>query len=177
MKKILVVIDMQNDFVDGALGTKEAVLIVPNVAKKIREFDGDEIFVTYDTHYDNYMDTLEGKKLPVPHCIEGTPGHELFPAVLEALSGRDYRSLNKKTFGTFDIIKALSEKYPAEELSFEIIGLCTDICVVSNALIIRAEYPNASVTVDASCCAGVTPETHQAALTTMKMCQIDVINE
>ena len=175
MKKILVVVDMQNDFVDGALGTREAVAIVPNVVKKIREFDGDEIFVTYDTHYDNYLSTLEGQKLPVPHCIDGSYGHELNAEVKAALAGRDYKDVIKAGFGSFSISRGLKDRYPGEEMEIELVGLCTDICVVSNALIMRAGYPNAKITVDASCCAGVTPETHAAALTTMRCCQIDVI--
>ena len=175
MKKILVVVDMQNDFVDGALGTKEAIAIVPNVVKKIREFDGDEIFVTYDTHYDNYMDTLEGQKLPIPHCIDGSYGHELNAEVKAALAGKQYKDVIKAGFGSFSISRGLKDRYPGEEMEIELVGLCTDICVVSNALIMRAGYPNAKITVDASCCAGVTPETHLAALTTMKCCQIDVI--
>ena len=177
VKKVLIVVDMQNDFVDGALGTKEAVAIVPNVAKKIKEFDGDEIFVTYDTHYDNYFSTLEGQKLPVAHCIDGTLGHDLCPAVKEALSGKEYKDVIKAGFGSFSISKGLKDRYPGEEIEAEFVGLCTDICVVSNALIMRAGYPNAKITVDASCCAGVTPEAHKAALATMKSCQIDVIGE
>ena len=175
MKKILVVVDMQNDFVDGALGTREAVAIVPNVVKKIREFDGDEIFVTYDTHYDNYLSTLEGQKLPVPHCIDGSYGHGLNAEVKAALAGKQYQDVIKAGFGSFSISRGLKDRYPGEEMEIELVGLCTDICVVSNALIMRAGYPNAKITVDASCCAGVTPETHAAALTTMRCCQIDVI--
>ena len=175
MKKVLVVVDMQNDFVDGALGTKEAEAIVPNVVKKIEEFDGDELFVTYDTHYDNYLETLEGKKLPVPHCIDGTYGHDLNAEVKKALAGKDYKDVIKAGFGSFSISKGLKDRYPGEEMEVEFVGLCTDICVVSNALIMRAGYPNAIITVDAKCCAGVTPEAHKAALATMKSCQIDVI--
>ena len=177
MKRILVVVDMQKDFVDGALGSKEAAAIVPNVAEKIRTFDGDGILVTYDTHYENYMDTMEGKKLPVPHCIKGTPGHRLTPAVENALEGKHPVSVEKKTFGSFDVPRILAETYPGEALDIEIVGLCTDICVVSNALILRAAYPNAKITVDARCCAGVSPATHHAALATMSCCQIDVIGE
>lgn len=175
MKKVLVVVDMQNDFVDGALGTPEAVAIVPNVVKKIREFDGDELFVTYDTHYDNYLTTLEGQKLPVPHCIDGTYGHDLNAEIKEALTGKEYKDVIKAGFGSFSISKGLKDRYPCEEIEVEFVGLCTDVCVVSNALIMRAGYPNAKITVDASCCAGVTPEAHAAALATMKSCQIDVI--
>ena len=174
MKKILVVVDMQNDFIDGALGTKEAAAIVPHVADRIRAFDGDEIFVTYDTHYDNYAETLEGQKLPVPHCIDGSRGHELHPEILRALAGKEYKDVIKAGFGSFSISRGLKDRFPGEEMEFEIMGLCTDICVVSNALILRAGYPNAKITVYADCCAGVTPETHQAALTTMQCCQIDI---
>jgi len=177
MKKILVVVDMQNDFVDGSLGTKESAAIIPNVVKKIREFDGYEIFVTYDTHHENYMNTLEGQKLPIIHCIEGSRGHELNEEVKAALSGRSYVDVQKAGFGSFSITRGLKDRYPGEEMEFELIGLCTDVCVVSNALIIRAGYPNARITVDASCCAGITPESHRAALETMKCCQIDIIGE
>ncbi len=175
MKKILVVVDMQNDFVDGALGTAEAQAIVPNVAKKIREFDGDEIFVTYDTHYDNYMETLEGKKLPIPHCIDGSYGHELNEEIKKALAGKEYKDVIKAGFGSFSISRGLKDRYPGEEMEIEMLGLCTDVCVVSNALIMRAGYPNAKITVDSSCCAGVTPEGHRAALETMRNCQIDIL--
>ena len=174
MKKVLVVVDMQNDFVDGALGSPEAVAIVPNVVKKIREFDGDELFVTYDTHYDNYLNTLEGQKLPVPHCIDGTYGHELNGEVKEALKGKKYQDVIKAGFGSFSISRGLKDRYPGEEMEVEFVGLCTDICVVSNALIMRAGYPNAKISIDSKCCAGVTPEKHEAALETMRSCQIDV---
>ena len=177
MKKILVVVDMQNDFVDGALGTEEAVKIVPNVVKKIENFKGDELFVTYDTHYDNYLETLEGKKLPVPHCIDGSFGHELNAEIKKALEGREYKDVIKAGFGSFSMSRSLKDRYPGEEMEIELCGLCTDICVVSNALIMRAGFPNSKITVDASCCAGVTPESHKAALATMRACQIDVIND
>lgn len=176
MKKILVVVDMQKDFVDGALGSKEAAAIVPAVYDIIRSFDGDDIFVTYDTHYSNYSETLEGQKLPVPHCIEGTPGHELDEHVRFALEGKEYTEIIKKTFGTFEIGEILRNRYPGEEIEAEFVGLCTDICVVSNILILRAFYPNSIIKVHAGACAGVSPETHQAALATMRCCQIDVID-
>ena len=166
MKKTLIVIDMQNDFIDMALGTKEAVAIVPAVKSKIDEYKqrGDEIIFTRDTHLENYLETPEGKKLPVPHCIKGTKGWE----IAEGLYVEGSKIIDKPTFG----YKGWGEEILED---VEIIGLCTDICVVSNALIIKATFPEAVVSVDSRCCAGVTPESHQAALVTMKMCQIDVI--
>ncbi len=175
MKKYLVVIDMQKDFVDGALGTPEALAIVPAVAEKIRTFDGDGIIVTLDTHGDDYPRTLEGKKLPVPHCIAGTAGHALDADVAAALDGTDYVEIEKETFGTFGAAEYLFEDCPDGDMEIEICGVCTDICVVSNALILRAAFPNVKMTVSASLCAGVTPALHEAALAVMKSCQIDVI--
>ncbi len=173
MKKILVVVDMQNDFVDGALGSKEAAAIVPAVVKKISGFDG-EIFVTYDTHFENYMDTAEGKKLPVPHCIKGTDGWKLNGEVERALTAKNFTPVEKKTFGSVDLPALIGKAAGDGEFTVEIVGLCTDICVVSNALIIKANFPEAPITVDSACCAGVTPEKHEAALETMRSCQIDV---
>lgn len=166
MKKTLIVVDMQNDFIDEALGTKEAVAIVPNVKKKIEEYaaNGDEIIFTRDTHSEDYLETPEGKKLPVKHCIKDTHGWE----IADGLYVEGCKIIDKPNFGWPDWKNESLEKV-------EIIGLCTDICVVSNALIIKASFPDAEVSVDASCCAGVTPETHEAALATMKMCQIDII--
>lgn len=174
MKKILVVVDIQNDFVDGALGTPEAVAIIDNAAEKIKNFDGD-IFVTYDTHYENYMDTLEGKKLPVPHCIKGTDGWQLNAKIADALKGKDYKSVEKLTFGSVELPELVKEVIGDDTAEIILIGLCTDICVVSNALLLKANLLDCEITVDASCCAGVTPETHNAALETMKCCQINVI--
>lgn len=177
MKRTLIVVDMQNDFIDGALGTKEAQAIVPNVKKKIQEYGmrGDEIIFTRDTHQSDYLETNEGKHLPVEHCIEGTHGWNI-PRELDLPS---FEHIDKPNFGytNWSNVKCPLGTYkrPLEEV--EIIGLCTDICVVSNALILKAMYPEIDITVDASCCAGVTPESHQAALTTMKMCQINVIGE
>lgn len=173
MKKILVVVDMQKDFVDGALGSREAVAIVPAVAKKVEEFDGD-IFVTSDTHRENYMETAEGKKLPVPHCIKGTDGWELNAEVAKALANKRYTPVEKVTFGSVDLPRLIKKTVGEDEFTVEIIGLCTDICVVSNALIIKANFPETPVSVEAACCAGVTPEKHEAALETMRSCQIDV---
>ena len=173
MKKVLVVVDMQKDFVDGALGSREAAAIVPAVAEKIRGFDG-EIFVTYDTHGENYMETAEGRKLPVPHCIKGTEGWELNSEVAGALAGKKYTPVEKKTFGSVDLPGLIGKAAGDEEFEVELIGLCTDICVVSNALLIKASFPEVPIAVDAACCAGVTPEKHEAALETMRSCQIDV---
>ena len=174
LKKILVVVDMQKDFVDGALGSKEAIAIVDNVSKKIEEFDGD-IIVTYDTHEENYMDTQEGKNLPVPHCIKGTDGWKLDKKVQEALDKKEYKVIEKPTFGSTELPQYIKENYIPDEI--ELIGLCTDICVVSNALLLKANFLETKVIVDAGCCAGVTVESHNAALTTMKMCQVTVIGE
>lgn len=174
MKKILVVIDMQNDFIDGALGTPEAQAIVPNVKKKIEEYQnyGDRIIFTRDTHFKNYLKTNEGKHLPVEHCIQDTYGWQISDKLNQ---GEGYYIIDKTSFGYDDWNKCLVNFEDFTDI--EIIGLCTDICVVSNAMILKAYYPEINITVDASCCAGVTPETHKAALTTMKMCQINVINE
>lgn len=166
MKKTLIVVDMQNDFIDGSLGTKEAVAIVENVKKKIGEYAaaGNEIIFTRDTHQKDYLSTNEGKHLPVEHCIEGTEGWK----IAEGLEVPDAIYIDKPSFGYLDWAK-----YNLEEV--ELVGLCTDICVVSNALIIKAVYPEIKVSVDSGCCAGVTPESHLAALTTMKMCQVEVL--
>lgn len=176
MKKILVVVDMQNDFIDGALGTKEAVQIVDNVVSKIQNFDG-KILVTLDTHQHNYMETSEGKKLPVPHCIRMTNGWLLNEKILNALSEKDYKTIEKKTFGSTKLVNEIRRIKSNEEVEIEFVGLCTDICVVSNVLLLKAYFPEIRMIVDANYCAGVTPESHKAALTTMKMCQIDVIGE
>ena len=174
MKNFLVVVDMQKDFVDGSLGTIEAQGIVPKVCEKIENFDG-EIICTFDTHNENYLDTAEGKKLPVKHCIKGTKGFELDEDVKSALAGKDYTIVEKPTFGSVKLPEIIKEKAQGEEFTVELIGLCTDICVVSNALLIKANFPEAEVFVDSSCCAGVTVESHNAALETMKSCQINVI--
>ena len=173
MKNFLIVVDMQKDFVDGALGTKEAVEIVPHVVEKIRNFDG-EIIVTYDTHFEDYMETSEGRNLPVAHCIKDTEGWMLNKDVASSLEGKDFTAIEKITFGSIDLPDFIEEKTDGENFSAELVGLCTDICVVSNALVLKANFPEAEISVDSSCCAGVTPETHEAALTTMKMCQIKV---
>ena len=174
MKNILIVVDMQKDFVDGALGTPEAVAIVPAVCEKIRQFDGD-IFVTYDTHPADYLSTAEGQKLPVVHCVEDTPGWQLDVNVAAALEGKAYTALRKPTFGSTDLPFFISNLVGEEKLSITLIGLCTDICVVSNALLLKAHFPEQKIAVDAACCAGVTPTSHDAALQTMAMCQIDIL--
>lgn len=174
MKEFLVVVDMQKDFVDGALGTPEAVAIVPAVCEKIRSFEGD-IIVTYDTHPDTYLDTAEGKKLPVTHCVKGTPGWQLDASVAAALAGKAYTAVEKPTFGSTDLPRLVAKAAGEEDFAVTLIGLCTDICVVSNALLLKAHFPEQTIRVEAALCAGVTPDTHAAALQTMKMCQIDVI--
>ena len=174
--KILVVVDMQKDFIDGSLGTPEAVAIVDNVVKKIEGFNGD-VIATYDTHPENYMETQEGKNLPVPHCIKGTDGWKLDARVQAALDKINYKAIEKPTFGSTELIEYIRTTCNPDDISIELIGLCTDICVVSNALLLKANFTETEVSVDASCCAGVTPDSHNAALTTMKMCQVNVFGE
>ena len=176
MKHLLVVVDIQNDFVDGALGTAEAQGIIANAQKKIREFEGD-VFVTYDTHFENYMETAEGRKLPVKHCVKGTFGWELNENISKALADKNHTAVEKLTFGSDELPKLVRNLVGDEDFDITLIGLCTDICVVSNALILKANFPEKEIYVDATCCAGVTVETHNAALTTMKMCQINIIGE
>lgn len=173
MKRFLVVVDVQNDFVDGALGTKEAEAIVAPAAEKIEAFDGD-IFVTFDTHFENYLDTAEGKKLPVPHCIKDTAGWELHPRIAEALENKAYTTVEKLTFGSVALPALIERAAAGDDFEVTLLGLCTDICVVSNALILKAAFPEKRVAVDANCCAGATVDSHNAALTTMQMCQIDI---
>ena len=170
MKKLLVVVDMQNDFIDAALGTAEAVAVVPRVADKIRTWDGD-ICYTLDTHGENYQNTNEGRHLPVPHCIRGTSGHALHPEIASAL-GTHARGFEKGTFGSVELAHFIAGS-SYDEVQF--VGLCTDICVVSNAILAKAAVPEIRIAVDAQCCAGVTPASHEAALTTMAMCQIDIL--
>ena len=174
MQNILIVVDMQNDFIDGALGTAEAVAIVPRVAEKIRSFPGTVLF-TRDTHGPDYLNTQEGRRLPVVHCVEGTGGWEIRPE-LAALCKTE--PIDKPTFGSKklgELLVSMNEEEPIGSVT--LIGLCTDICVISNALLVKAFLPEVPVTVDAACCAGVTPESHQNALDAMKMCQITVEND
>lgn len=175
MKHFLIVVDMQKDFVDGALGTKEAVAIVPAAVEKIRSFDG-RIFATFDTHFENYMQTSEGRHLPVPHCIKGTPGWKLDTAIEAALNEKGFTPVEKITFGSIDLPELLRQAADGEEFDITLIGLCTDICVVSNALMLKANFPEADIYVDPACCAGVTVDSHNAALATMGMCQITVVS-
>lgn len=171
MQDILIVVDMQNDFVSGALGTAEAAAIVPHVKKKIEEFPGRVLF-TRDTHESWYLDTQEGRKLPVSHCIRGTDGWQIVPE-LDALRRTD--AIDKETFGSTDLAGELVMLHEEEEIGeITLVGLCTDICVISNALVIKAFLPEVPIVVDASCCAGVTPQSHENALNAMEMCQIQV---
>ncbi len=171
MAKILIVVDMQNDFIDGALGSKEAVAIVPYVKEVIEGFDG-KVFFTRDTHFENYMQTQEGENLPVPHCIKGTEGWQI-RAELDEL--RTTEAIDKLTFGSKDLVAILKAESDIESITF--LGLCTDICVISNAMVVKAFFPEVPLIVDAKGCAGVTPESHTRALEAMKVCQIKVINE
>lgn len=172
-KNVLAVIDMQNDFIDGALGTKEAQAIVGNVAEYIKKSmsDGVEVVYTRDTHFDNYMDTQEGKNLPVPHCIKGTRGWEIRDE-LKALQNDDTRIFDKLTFGSVELAEYLKGMVGLESVT--LIGLCTDICVISNAMVIKANLPEVQIKVVESCCAGVTPQSHKNAVEAMKMCQVAV---
>ena len=169
--KILVVVDMQNDFIDGALGTPEAASIVPYVREVIESFDG-KVFFTRDTHFADYMDTQEGKNLPVPHCIKDTDGWRIRKE-LDAL--RKTPAIDKITFGSKDLVDILKGEPSIESITF--VGLCTDICVISNVMLVKAFFPEIPLIVDAKACAGVTPESHQNALAAMKMCQVRIINE
>lgn len=187
--KILVVVDMQNDFINGALGTAEAQAIVPKVVEKIENYPDKEntlLLYTKDTHYKDYMDTLEGKKLPVPHCIENTNGwciNKEIASVADNVGFLGFSSdkiinsrIYKNTFGSEDLYKLLKD-YKDDIEQVEFLGVCTSICVLSNAIVARMALPNTKIIVDANCCACVTPETHKAALMSMKQCQIDVIGD
>ncbi len=179
--KILIVVDMQNDFITGSLGTPEAKAIVPNVKKKVNEYveNGDWVIYTRDTHFENYLNTKEGKNLPVSHCICGTDGWRIPDELYPSADYENTKTINKHTFGSIDVLPnyvwAINDEQFISEI--ELVGVCTDIYVVSNALILKANFPDMDISIDASCCAGVTPESHKAALLTMKMCQINVIGE
>jgi len=172
MKRLLIVVDMQNDFVTGSLGSKRAESILPNVQAKIEEYRkrGDEIIFTRDTHHDNYLETQEGRSLPVLHCVLGTDGHE----IVSELDTAGCVVFDKSAFGSLWLTKEIATGAYDE---IEICGLCTDICVISTALILKAEMPETKIVVDASSCAGVTEEGHNAALMTMKSCQVNIIND
>lgn len=174
MRKVLVVIDMQNDFVTGALGTPEAQAIVPRIVQKIETGGFDTVLFTLDTHRENYLDTSEGKQLPVPHCILGTEGHcPVEPLVSHVQNGQVFL---KPTFGSLELsVHFLKNKEDISEAQF--VGVCTDICVVSNALLVKAICPELPISVDASCCAGSTPDNHKAALNVMRACQIHIKGE
>lgn len=171
MRDLLVVVDMQNDFIDGALGTKEAVAIVDHVVEKVKNFEGTVLF-TRDTHFENYMETQEGRNLPVPHCIKGTEGW-MIRKELEAL--RTTEAIDKVTFGSMEfgpMLQKMNEEDPINTITF--VGLCTDICVISNVMIAKAFLPEVPIIVDAKGCAGVSVETHNNALAAMEVCQIKV---
>lgn len=176
MKKILIVVDMQNDFVYGSLSSTEAQAIVPNVVEKVKSWDGDKLYFTRDTHILPYFDTLEGQKLPVLHCIINTEGWSIIPELNDYACNRTSEVvcnsiIDKYTFG----YKDWKQHFGLDEYEFELCGLCTDICVISNALALRMFYPDAKITVDSKCCAGTTVENHEAALKVMQSCQIDVL--
>ncbi len=174
---VLAIVDVQNDFVTGTLGTKEAEAIIEPLINKINSFDG-IVLLTKDTHDKNYLSTQEGRKLPVEHCIKGTPGWEIDSRVMEAIKkkGLDYEIFEKDTFGSLSLGEHIVKLHNEGKVKrIEFAGLCTDICVISNALLVKAMLPEVPIRVDASCCAGVTPESHEAALIAMKSCQIEII--
>ena len=172
--KILIVVDMQRDFVDGALGSEAAKAIVPRVKDKIEEYESrkEQILFTRDTHQENYLETQEGRNLPVPHCIQGSHGWQILPG----LHSSRHAKVDKVTFGSSELPQVLAQNFdPSEIESIELIGLCTDICVISNAMVLKAFFPEVPIIVDSSCCAGVSEQTHLNALEAMKVCQIQVI--
>ena len=172
--KVLVVVDMQKDFVDGALGSPAAQAIVPAVAARIRQYraNGDYVVCTRDTHEENYLQTQEGRNLPVPHCIRNTDGWQ----ILKELACEDCPTVDKVTFGSCSLPQVLQQAFPKSDMeSIELVGLCTDICVISNAMVLKAFFPEVPICVDSSCCAGVTPESHRNALEAMKVCQIQIL--
>lgn len=180
--KYLIVVDVQNDFIDGALGTPEAVQAVPKIVEKIKAFDG-TVCTTQDTHTENYLSSNEGRHLPVPHCIAGTDGHRIQKDVWDAIQSKDHMGVMKDSFGSIFLwqkvmkkIMACGENADGSDSFFELVGFCTDICVVSNALILKSFFPEAEISVDASCCAGTTPENHNKALDVMECCQIEIVN-
>ena len=177
--KILVVVDMQRDFISGALGNSETQAVVGNVARKISEYaeDGDSlVYFTYDTHSNDYLNTQEGRKLPVPHCIENTDGWQLEDEIAAARKKlSNDRTVKKPAFGSVDLPKAIQCDSDGKDITIELVGVCTDICVISNAMILKAAFPETEILVDSRCCAGVTPESHERALKSMESCQITVL--
>lgn len=174
MRDILIVVDMQKDFIDGALGTAEAVAIVPAVVEKVQNFRGNVLF-TRDTHFENYMDTQEGRKLPVPHCIRDTEGWQICKELQPFAENAPI--MDKVTFGAMELGPFLQEMHEEDEISsITFVGLCTDICVISNVMIAKAFLPEVPIIVDAACCAGVTPDSHNTALASMRTCQVQVVN-
>ena len=174
--KILVVVDMQNDFISGALGTPEAQAMLPRMVKYLRENDADRLIFTADTHYaEEYMDTMEGKKLPVPHCFYPSWGWEIADDI-QNIYGDDIGPIMKPTFGSVYLMDCIADiAIEADDLTIQFCGLCTDICVISNAMLAKAYFPNATIQVLSDLCAGVTPESHENALKAMAMCHIDII--
>ena len=179
MNRVLIVVDMQNDFVhkNGSLTNPQAEACVPAVRTLVEEFykNNEMIYFTQDTHFEDYLSTAEGQKLPVPHCIYGTPGWELDSRIGDVIEELPHYKVQKYTFGSVTLPLLMTEVADGEDFSIELIGLCTDICVVSNALLLKAHFPEAPISVDSKCCAGVTPELHEAALKTMQSCQITVL--
>ena len=175
MKHFLIVVDMQRDFIDGSLGTPEVQAIVPRVVEKILQFEG-EIFATLDTHAENYLQTAEGRHLPVPHCIKGTPGWMLQDEIAAALEQKNCTRVEKVTFGSVMLPRLLYQAAQGQPFTLELVGLCTDICVISNAMVIKAAVPEMTIQVDGSCRAGVTPKSHENALNAMKMCHINIVD-
>lgn len=176
MNDVLVVIDMQNDFITGSLGTAEGQAIVSQVVDRIRHHQG-AIFVTRDTHEDDYLTRQEGHHLPVVHCTRGSEGWQLVSEVALALAGREVTFFDKPTFGSPDLAQALKEADQERRLtSVTLVGVCTDICVISNALVIKAFLPEVPLYVDAKACAGVSPESHQRALEAMAVCQVNILH-
>lgn len=173
VRKLLIVVDMQNDFIDGSLGTKEACGIVPNVVNKIRQYPAANVYATRDTHPENYLDTQEGTYLPVPHCIEGTKGWEIRSEIAKLIP--EDHIFDKPTFGSVKLAEEMCRLAAKEPVEIELVGLCTDICVISNALLLKAFLPEVKISADPACCAGVTPQKHEAALQTMQSCQIQLL--
>jgi len=181
--KVLVVVDMQNDFIDGPLGTPEAVAVVDKVVRRIEDSSNELILFTKDTHQEDYLETPEGKKLPVVHCVEGTQGWETNERIFQAWRNNGYtirlpelvdNTFNKPVFGSVELVDFL-KSYPEQIDEIELVGVCTDICVTSNAIMIKNTLPDVKISVNAKCCAGVTPQSHREALNVMSMCQIDII--